>query len=468
MANETTKSRQFWAIPFVLVFISLGYWDNYLTIKEDKANHVVIKFLVAVKNDLNKSRYFTYALVSVWKIVIVLATILVYYGLNDLSSETTVASDLFTKFRSAFSNHSIPISRVATNAYEKRWPMYSSPAVYLSVLLIQIGSTLTSYILSKFVCKIQIQVFSFATPLTLVSPVTITALNVICRMRLRYTCIVAAVLKTDYVFWHIDLDLNDQWLTTNTLEAVLWFLTLCSQLWITFHIWRPNSKRMAKTEDLFLKPEFNCVFIDQSLILNRKIASEVSEYNLRKMSKEELEQSRNETVRIYMCATMWHECAQEMTQMLKSVLRMDADQSARRQAMNYLNAKPGDYYECESNQFLRILLDIQFYLIPISAHIFFDDAFENETQKPKKWAQTDKEVEQTEERVVNSFVRQFTEVIDLAASAVHECNIKLKNPTITWTPYGGRLVWILPGHNKLYVHLKDKNLIRHKKRWSQV
>lgn len=36
------------------------------------------------------------------------------------------------------------------------------------------------------------------------------------------------------------------------------------------------------------------------------------------------------------------------------------------------------------------------------------------------------------------------------------------------TPYGGRLVWLLPGKNRFIVHMKDKNLIRHKKRWSQV
>lgn len=41
-------------------------------------------------------------------------------------------------------------------------------------------------------------------------------------------------------------------------------------------------------------------------------------------------------------------------------------------------------------------------------------------------------------------------------------------PTVTVTPYGGRLEWILPGETKMAVHLKDKTKIRIKKRWSQV
>ena len=36
------------------------------------------------------------------------------------------------------------------------------------------------------------------------------------------------------------------------------------------------------------------------------------------------------------------------------------------------------------------------------------------------------------------------------------------------TPYGGRLIWTLPGGNQLIAHLKDKAVIRHRKRWSQV
>lgn len=36
------------------------------------------------------------------------------------------------------------------------------------------------------------------------------------------------------------------------------------------------------------------------------------------------------------------------------------------------------------------------------------------------------------------------------------------------TPYGGRLVIKMPHGNEIFVHFKDKDLIRHKKRWSQV
>ena len=56
----------------------------------------------------------------------------------------------------------------------------------------------------------------------------------------------------------------------------------------------------------------------------------------------------------------------------------------------------------------------------------------------------------------------------LLYSAVHEIDIEIPCPTRIPTPYGGRLVWICPGGNKIIAHLKDKVKIRHKKRWSQV
>ena len=57
--------------------------------------------------------------------------------------------------------------------------------------------------------------------------------------------------------------------------------------------------------------------------------------------------------------------------------------------------------------------------------------------------------------------------MDEAASFVHCKNVKVRPPRKIPTPYGGRLVWTLPGKTKIVAHLKDKRKIRNKKRWSQ-
>lgn len=67
--------------------------------------------------------------------------------------------------------------------------------------------------------------------------------------------------------------------------------------------------------------------------------------NSRKMDDERY----NEKVvpRIIAVATMWHETRYEMTQLLKSIFRMDSDHSARRNAQKYFGIKDPDYYEFE-------------------------------------------------------------------------------------------------------------------------
>ena len=52
-------------------------------------------------------------------------------------------------------------------------------------------------------------------------------------------------------------------------------------------------------------------------------------------------------------------------------------------------------------------------------------------------------------------------------SLVLETEMKILLPTKVATPYGDRLAWILPGGNILIVYLKDKDKIRHRKRWYQ-
>ena len=53
------------------------------------------------------------------------------------------------------------------------------------------------------------------------------------------------------------------------------------------------------------------------------------------------------TPKIYLCGTVWHETRGEMIQILKSIMRMDIDQSARRKAKDYFNLHDPDFYEIE-------------------------------------------------------------------------------------------------------------------------
>lgn len=70
--------------------------------------------------------------------------------------------------------------------------------------------------------------------------------------------------------------------------------------------------------------------------------------------------------------------------------------------------------------------------------------------------------------VANKYVRQVAQCLHEAASLVSKEQKEMPPPTRIPTPYGGRLTWKLPGGNNLIIHLKDKNKIRHRKRWSQV
>lgn len=66
---------------------------------------------------------------------------------------------------------------------------------------------------------------------------------------------------------------------------------------------------------------------------------------------------------------------------------------------------------------------------------------------------------------VNDYVKSLMKVIKISVEMLGVC----ANPPIKYpAPYGGRFEWTLPGKTRLIVHLKDKNKIRHRKRWSQV
>lgn len=80
----------------------------------------------------------------------------------------------------------------------------------------------------------------------------------------------------------------------------------------------------------------------------------------------------------------------------------------------------------------------------------------------------DKQCQNKRNPPLNEYVKTLTRTIDKAAFEIYGVNIRIKPPLKIETPYGGRLVWTLPGRTKMVAHLKNKDKIRHKKRWSQV
>ncbi|XP_032678165.1 chitin synthase chs-2 isoform X4 [Odontomachus brunneus] len=457
-----SSRRSLWLIPVALFLVSCGWWENYVS---TQSRIGLIRSLGRVKKEIRLTRYFTYMLVSVWKIVaFFISTIMILYLKGD------DVGHLFTMLGSAFSEHKLTLTPIKSStsgtspdlteiliaggdATETITSDFKTP---IYVLLLQIFGAYFAYIFGKFACKILIQGFSYAFPVNLTIPVSISLLIAACGLRNGDPCFFHDAIP-DYLFYESPplYFLNE---FVSKQYAWVWLLWLLSQTWITLHIWTPKCERLAATEKLFVVPMYDSLLIDQSMGLNRRRDDqpEVKVEDLAEIEKEKGDgdyetiyeqtdgsttppsavKSSDHVTRIYACATMWHENKEEMMEFLKSILRLDEDQCARRVAQKYLRVVDPDYYEFET-------------------HIFFDDAFE--------LADHDENESQ-----VNRFVKLLVGTLDEAASDVHQTRMHVRAPKKYPTPYGGRLVWTLPGKTKMIAHLKDKSKIRHRKRWSQV
>ncbi|XP_051920060.1 chitin synthase 1 [Hippocampus zosterae] len=199
------------------------------------------------------------------------------------------------------------------------------------------------------------------------------------------------------------------------LEGVCMWLALVT---CTYYVWKTKVQRIERTSQLFVRRLYESAFIDLSMLLNTKM----------KVSRARNQESQDDIQNcvIYLCATMWHETYDEMLKILTSMFRLD----------RYRGDPKEEHKDC----------------FDFECHIYVDDGFMTEKDTGK--------------RLVNSYVNDLTQVV-IEVYRVFT-NKEPDDVSIVETPYGGRLVFVMPEGNMLYIHLKDKSLIRNKKRWSQI
>ncbi|XP_030002395.1 chitin synthase chs-2-like [Sphaeramia orbicularis] len=207
-----------------------------------------------------------------------------------------------------------------------------------------------------------------------------------------------------------------------TGSAVSWWLGL---VLATLHLWYLTVYRIERTQDLFIRRLYEGAFIEQSLLLNTR-------FDIQKRKKKRIHKA-SEPAMIYLCATMWHETYDEMMNIIISIFRLDKYRPKK-------DAKVKDF--------------------TFDTHIYFDDAFENvegQGRHLNEYAKT----------LVNVLAEVYSIFTDIDGKFFRKLE-KIPDQKVIRTPYGGRLVITMPHGNQITVHFKDKELIRHKKRWSQV
>ncbi|XP_073706289.1 chitin synthase chs-2-like [Garra rufa] len=378
------------------ICVSVNWWENYSTLFK-------VSFLKDISIDIAQSRNVVCIISSLMRILVTSAVVGAY----------------------------VPLSGQNWNSVR-----LVSETVVISLVAIQIVSSALCRWFVVVACKMHTLRRSFIMPMYLAS-ITVMAVFLI-------PVVVRIPESNQTCFENLQPKSSDEWLyllltdAIRTLDArdivaqmnigglaclgfsaLSWWLGLILS---TVYIWFLKIQRIERTQDLFVQRMYEGAFLEQSMLLNTR-------FEIRKIRKKK--QGAKETIRVFLCATMWHETYDEMMKIIISMFRLDK-------------------YRPETDKHSDVKFEF---------HIYFDDAFKDvdNGRHANEYAE-----------ILVDVVKEVYTIFSEEDPCIFKQKAALPHQTIINTPYGGRLEYILPKGNLMMVHLKDKTLIRHKKRWSQI
>ncbi|XP_073706288.1 chitin synthase chs-1 [Garra rufa] len=378
------------------ICVSVNWWENYSTLFD-------IAFLEDISRDIAQSRNVVCIISSLMRILVTSAVVGAYVPLSGrewksvkLVFETVVVSLVGIQIASSALCRWFVVVACKMHALRRSFviPMYLASITIMAVFLVPIVVKIPE---SNQTCFENLQPNSSDKWLHLLLTDAIRTLN-----------------ARDIV-----AQMNIGGLACLGFSALSWWLGLILS---TIYIWFLKIQRIERTQDLFVRRMYEGAFLEQSMLLNTR-------FEIRKKIKEK--QSAKETVRVFLCATMWHETYNEMIKIIISMFRLDQ-------------------YRPKTDKHS----DVEF-----EFHIYFDDAFKdvNNGRHANEYAE-----------ILVDVIKEVYTIFSEEDPCIFTQKAALPHQTIINTPYGGRLQYILPKGNLMMVHLKDKKLIRHKKRWSQI